>query len=151
MSVQKLFLLIVLGVCAAAGSPAQQPGCESTVPANAQREVRQLEQHWLDVENDPSALEPILADDFLHVLPVGMITKDEQLEFMRKHPAPQGGERHFEELRVRVYGTTAIANGVVVESHDGAVLKTAFTDVFAYRNGRWQAVNAQELPLGGPR
>jgi len=151
MSVKKLFFLIVLGVRAAAGSPTQRPGCESTVPANAELDVRRLEQDWLKVENDPSALESILADDFLHVLPVGMITKDDQLEFMRKHPAPQGGERHFEELRVRVYGTTAIANGVVVESRDGAVLKTAFTDVFAYRNGRWQAVNAQKLLLGRPR
>lgn len=30
---------------------------------------------------------------------------------------------------------------------DGKLRKTIFTDVFAYRAGRWQAVNAQELPF----
>jgi len=48
-------------------------------------------------------------------------------------------------MHVRVYGNVGIVNGVVVET--GAVRQeTLFTDVFAYRDGKWQAVNAQELP-----
>ena len=47
---------------------------------------------------------------------------------------------------MRIYGTAAIVNGMVVTNDKaGKVLnKSVFTDVFAYRNGRWQAVNAQE-------
>ena len=118
-------------------------------PETAQQQaVIDLEHRWLASEDDPSALEPILADDFIHVLPSGLVTKAEQLQFMRQHPAPRGGERRFQDLRVRVYGTAAIANGIVTAtSADGNVQKTIFTDVFAYRNGIWRAVNAQELPL----
>jgi hypothetical protein len=113
--------------------------------------VEALERRWLAAENDPDALEPILADDFVHVLPAGFVTKREQLDFMRSHPAPVDGTTHrFEDLRVRVYGAAAVATGIVVAtSPDGTVRRTAFTDVFAYRRGTWQAVNAQELPLAG--
>ena len=50
------------------------------------QELLDLESHWLSVEDDPVALEAILASDFLHVVPAGIITKDEQLGFMRSHP-----------------------------------------------------------------
>jgi hypothetical protein len=45
-----------------------------------------------------------------------------------------------------VYGETAIANGIVEASDvpDDKPKRTVFTDVFVYRAGRWQAVNAQE-------
>lgn len=117
----------------------------------AERQVEALERHWLAVEDDPAALEPILADDFVHVLPVGFVSKREQLDFMRARPAPASerpAEKHFEDLRVRVYGTAGIATGTVVATMpDGTVRKTNFTDVFAYRQGKWRAVNAQETPV----
>lgn len=114
----------------------------------AKKELLDLENHWLQVEDDPDALESILAPDFLHVVGVGIITKDEQLNFMRKHPAPHSKQaKHFEDLHVRVYGTTGIVNGAVVASEGGTTRRTLFTDVFAYRDGKWQAVSAQELPM----
>lgn len=119
----------------------------------ARRAVEALEQRWLATENDPAALAGILADDFLHVLPTGVITRDEQLAFMRVHPAPKDGRtRRFEDLRVRVYGIAAVATGVVAATAtDGTTERTVFTDVFAYRGGRWRAVNAQETPLQSSR
>ena len=121
-------------------------------PANAdaaRRAVEALEHRWLASENDPAALDDILAGDFLHVVPQGIITKNEQLAFMRAHPAPNDGStRRFEQLQVRVFETAAIATGIVVATTpDGKTRRTAFTDVFAYRGGRWRAVNAQETPL----
>ena len=111
------------------------------------RDLQDLENRWLQVENDPDALESILAPDFLHVIPVGIITKEEQLAFMRKHPAPrQNAEKHFEDMHIRVYENLGIVNGMVVEAGPGTNRKTLFTDVFVYRDGKWQAVNAQELP-----
>ena len=111
----------------------------------SKQELLDLENHWLQVENDPNALESILAPDFLRVVAIGIITKEEQLNFMRKHPAPeQRSERHFEDIHVRVYGSVGIVNGMVVEIGT-ARRKTLFTDVFAYRDGQWQAVSAQEL------
>ena len=114
------------------------------------QELIDLENHWLAAEGNPDALESILASDFLHVVPIGIITKRDQLNFMREHPSPGPVPRkYFEDIHVRVYGNVGIVNGIVVEAGTSAPRKTLFTDVFAYRDGRWQAVNAQELPFGG--
>jgi hypothetical protein len=122
---------------------ASGPGSEE----KSKQELLDLENHWLQVEDDPAALESILAPDFLHVVPAGIITRDEQLSFMRTHPRSEQGAKHFENLHVRVYGNVGIVNGAVVAAAKEGVQKTWFTDVFAYRDGRWQAVNAQELPV----
>lgn len=114
---------------------------------NPKQEVLNLEDHWLQVEDDPNALESVLAPDFLHVVPVGIITKKEQLDFMRKHPSHGQSSKHFEDMHVRVYGNVAIVNGMVVAISGRSTQKTLFTDVFAYREGTWQAVSAQELPV----
>jgi hypothetical protein len=77
-----------------------------------------------------------------------IITKDQHLPFLRKHPAGgQHPEKHFEDLHVRVYGEAGIVNGAVIETSEHGERKTLFTDVFAYRDGKWQPVSAQELPV----
>lgn len=121
-----------------------------TSSSAAQQAVTQLEQRWLQNEYDPATLNSILADDFVHVLPSGFISKQQHIAFVQAHPQQKLLKRQFEQLRVRVYGDVAIANGIVAEmpAKDGAELKSLFTDVFAFRNGRWQAVNAQETPVG---
>lgn len=69
---------------------------------------------------------------------------------MRTHAVPERGVRHLEDLRVRIYGSVGVVTGIVVATGpDGKARKTLFTDVFAYRDGTWRAVNAQELPFGG--
>src|SRR5215472_7514496 len=123
-----------------------QASRDARLTEKSKQELLDLENHWLQVENDPNGLESILAPDFLHVVPMGIITKEEQLSFLRKHPPPaHRSERHFEDMHVRVYGSVGVVSGVVVEMGT-ARRKTLFTDVFAYRDGRWQAVSAQELP-----
>jgi hypothetical protein len=114
-----------------------------------EQEVKAVEQRWLENEDRPDVLESILANDFVHVLTVGFITKDDQLAYLRKHPNAFPGSKHFEQLRVRIYEDVAIATGIVSTIPDpGAKAKrTAFTDVFVRRDGKWLAVNAQELPL----
>ncbi len=117
----------------------------------SKQELLALENRWLQVEEDPVALEGILASDFLHVVPGTIITKDQHLQFLREHPA--GGkrpERRFENLHVRVYGEAGIVNGAVIETTEHGEHKTLFTDVFAYRDGKWMAVSAQELPVATP-
>jgi Domain of unknown function (DUF4440) len=117
----------------------------------SKQELLALENRWLQVEDDPLALERILAPDFLHVVPGAIITKDQHLQFLREHPANgQRREKRFEDLHVRVYGEAGIVNGAVIETTEHGERKTLFTDVFAYRDGKWQAVSAQELPVAAP-
>jgi hypothetical protein len=49
-------------------------------------------------------------------------------------------------MEVRLFGDIAQAYGAVSVSDDtgSEVSRSMFTDVFAYRNGRWQAVSALE-------
>jgi Domain of unknown function (DUF4440) len=86
---------------------------------DSEQSVRDLEQRWLENEDSPDALETILADDFVHVLPRGFISKREQIDYLRKHPRSSRSTKHFDELRVRIYGSAAIANGIVSELPEG--------------------------------
>jgi hypothetical protein len=119
--------------------------------ADRRQTLLDLERRWLAAEDDPDALETILADDFVHVLPFGLVSKKEQIAYLRAHPAPHREER-FEDLRARLYGDVGIVNGIVAATDaEGNVTKTVFTDVFVRRGGRWQAVNAQELTMPAAR
>lgn len=115
----------------------------------SEQAVKVAEQRWLKNEDRPDVVASILADDFAHVLPVGFITKDEHLAYLRQHPRAFSGDKHFELLRVRIYAGVAIANGIVATVRDtpSSPKRTAFSDVFVWRDGKWLAVNAQELPL----
>ena len=130
----------------AASRTQSQPQTQSQ---KMEQEVKAVEQRWLENEDRPDVVQSILADDFVHVLPVGFISKENQLAFLRKHPNAFPGSKDFEELRVRIYGDVAIATGIVSTIHDPGTKakRTAFTDVFVRRDGKWLAVNAQELPL----
>src|SRR5262249_12719759 len=93
-------------------------------------------------------VQSILADDFIHVLSVGFIDKNEHLQYLKQHPGAFPGTKRFEDLRIRIYGDTAVATGIVRTDLGAASPKrTALTDVFVRRQGKWLAVNAQELSL----
>ena len=112
-----------------------------------QEQIIQLEHRWLASLDNPQALQSILANDFVHVLPTGIITKQQQIDYLRAHPRDTSAKRSFQDLRVRIYGEVAIANGTVMAVDERGTRKLSyFTDVFSRRNGRWQAVNAQETP-----
>lgn len=100
-----------------------------------------VEKEWLAHEHEPAPLEHILAPDFVHALGSGQfITKSEHIAYVAAHPAPAGLEAHFERLDIRLVNGVAIATGIVATTQR----RTVFTDVFACRDGRWQAVSAQE-------
>ncbi len=142
MSSRAYSLVIVLLLCASA-VPQQSRQSEDS----QKQALIAVEQRWLQAANDPVALESILADDFIHVLPEGFVTKTEQLKLMRANPPRDLPDtRHLEDLHVRIYGNIGIVNGVAAATaRDRRAHRTMFTDVFAYRDGKWQAVNAQEL------
>jgi hypothetical protein len=75
----------------------------------------------------------------------------QELLTLENHPRNgQLAEKHFEDLHVRVFGEAAVVNGAVIETTEHGERKALFTDAFAFRDGRWQAVSAQELPVARP-
>ncbi len=136
--------ILFTGLPAAQAQAAPEP-----TDAAIRNAIVRLEHEWLDVR-DTGTLSRILADDFVHVLPADFVSKADEIGFRRKHGWNRPDEKtEFENLRVRVYGQIAIANGVVKATNNktGIVRRTRFTDVFVFRDGRWQAVNAQELDV----
>ena len=110
----------------------------ATLPAGDRSEILRLEDEWLHA-HDAATLERILAPDFVHVLPSGdFITKEQHIAWFRQHGS--NSDARFRNERVRIYGNVAIVTGTVVAK----ARETVFTDVFVKRDGRWQAVNAQE-------
>jgi ketosteroid isomerase-like protein len=116
-------------------------------PENDRKAVETVEREWLAHESDRPWLERFLAADFAHPVPQGLVlTKQQQVDWAVSHPRPANRIARFEEVSIRVYGDTAIATGIVNAGGlgSGDSSRTIFTDVFVYRDGRWQAVNAQE-------
>jgi len=143
-------VLLMLSLCAwAAGSPvlAQSPSPDN----QDQAALIALENEWLVNLHNPAVLEKILASDFVHPLPTGdFVTKAQHIQFSSTHLPPPNRKQRFDQMRVRVYGDVGIVNGIVLTTDEqgGEVERTIFTDVFVRRNGRWEAVNAQENAVG---
>jgi hypothetical protein len=107
----------------------------------------ELENTWLKGEHDAAVLERILAPDFVHPVITGdFLTKAQHIYYSTRRLPPANLKQRFDQLNVRLYGDVGLVSGIVVTSdQDGKPLdRTIFTDVFAYREGRWQALNAQE-------
>ncbi len=115
-------------------------------PAKDREAIIALEQEWLHA-SDAATLDRILASDFVHVVPVDhFLTKQEHIDWTVKHPEAKERHTRFDKLQVRIYGNVGIVNGSVIASDENGkeLDRTMFTDVFVYRDGRWQAVNGQE-------
>jgi hypothetical protein len=115
-------------------------------PESDRKTLEALEHDWLHAR-DAATLDRILAPDFVHILPLDhFATRQEHIDWFLKHPPPADRTTTFGKLETRIYGDVGIVNGCVIASdaHDKEVDRTMFTDVFVYRDGKWQAVNAQE-------
>lgn len=118
----------------------------------------QLELDWsqADVKKDRAALERILAEDWMGIDFTGTVmTKPDVMRDLHSD-ATATESTELREIKVRVFGNTALVSGTEVEKsqYKGQDSSGAYiwTDVFVLRNGRWQAVSSQSTKLAdGPR
>jgi hypothetical protein len=102
----------------------------------------QVEETWAQSleKQDVAALACILADEFEEAGPAGLLS-DRARVLAR---AAQPSDVHYElaELHAHLYGDFGYIRGVAVgaKDHGRLKVKTLFTDVFVYREGRWQCV-----------
>jgi len=126
-------------------TPATASGVDDE--SKEKRALTDLENSWLKSEGDAAALEKILGFDFVHPVATGnFLTKAEHISYSKKFQPADDLKRRFGSLNVRRYGEVGIVNGIVIASNQQGedVKRTIFTDVFVYRDARWQAINAQE-------
>lgn len=127
--------------------PSRPASAAQRSPEQDRKALLALEDEWLKHEHDGPTLERILASDFVHPVSTGdMLTREQHIFYSTKYPPPAGIKQRFANLQVRVYGDVGIVNGIVVTTGPPTQQpsQSIFTDVFVFRDGRWQAVNAQE-------
>jgi len=107
-------------------------------------EIQQgLARAW--VAGDRAFIEQTIAPDWTAVGPMGAsTTRADLLAPMFEQRIQQVQEMVIDDVRVRVFGATAIVTGRthVVGTIGGAPYdaRLRFTDVFVLRGGRWQAI-----------
>ena len=137
--------LSVIAVClAVVQAMAAEKNAKS---ANDEQIIRQLMQEWAEalVKGDQAAIDRITSADWMLTDPQGMLISKAQSDAHRK-----SGTVKFEsfklELKVRVYGDTAVVHGLATRksSYQGQDTSGQYrsTDVFIKSNGRWQAIAA---------
>lgn len=130
-------------------------GQTSGVAAELTQIEHRLVKAWL--ESDRKTVDSILASDWSVIDLTGHVLTKEQV--MKELGS---GDRRIEsgsvdDLRVRVFGNTAVVTGrsELSGTYQGkrASVTQRFTDVFVKRNGRWQAVASQgtQVAEGPPR
>lgn len=126
----------------AAECPKDQPRSEAA--------LIQLEQDWAQAlsRKDANAVACMVADEFEEADVDGSLhTRAKMLEHI---PDRKPGVNHLSELRAHVDGDMGFTRGLatLVDASGKVVARVRFTDVFAYRDGRWQALASQETLLG---
>jgi hypothetical protein len=146
------FIVVGLFAVVAFASSRAASSSENRDPAQDRQTLLALEDQWLHAR-DAAILDRILAFDFVHIAPGGyVLSKDEHIAWFEKHMPPVDRSVRLDRVRVRIYGDTGIVNGWVISTDPQSTKerRTAFTDVFVFRDGRWQAVNAQEDSVDSP-
>jgi hypothetical protein len=121
----------------------------------AQREQKEVERYILDSEKqwaesvatgNSSAIERILAHDFIGVDPKGHLYNKQQMIDETRNAPKYFISNRLNDVKVRFYGNTAVAQGSETwEKHSGERGRFVWTDTWLQRDGRWQIVAAEDL------
>lgn len=127
--------------------------------ADAEAAVRVASAHYYEGldRGDAEALDTLLAEDYLAVLPGSqLLTKAEQLALLRKVKGSAlvtTVERTWQEVKVRRHGDTAVLTGFTVakEKDRAGVVGTTrsfVTHLWVKQDGRWRLAHAQRAATG---
>src|SRR5262245_56139021 len=119
-----------------------------------EEELLKLEKEFAEtiVNNDLEGLGRVVADDWVIIDPNGEIVDRTRFFEVIKSGALTHDMMESEELRVRVYGDSAVVTAVTRTT--GTFMGQEFstreraTDVFVKRDGRWQCVLTHLTRLG---
>jgi ketosteroid isomerase-like protein len=108
----------------------------------------QIEQVWLRAveQHDVAALGCILADEFEEADFAGSLIDRPAMLASAENRGHAPPAVELSDLHAYVYGDFAYARGLAVIRSDGGKppAKSRFTDIFIYRDGRWQCIAGHE-------
>jgi ketosteroid isomerase-like protein len=125
-------------------------------PARDQRELTQLVKDLNEtvVKADVAVLERVLHEDYVHLRPYGMVENRAQYLENRKARRVDFESLVPDEIKVRVYGDTAIVTGRSTakgkDQYGKMDEQRRWTRVLVRRDGRWQFVHFQGTPILKP-
>jgi hypothetical protein len=131
-----LLLILPLLLIAASLARAQAAGGRAADSAY----ISQGESEWAEsmTKHNASALDRILADDFIEVGETGELFS--KAEAVRFEPSDLVSNQ-VDSLRIRFYGDVAIAfGGEAWTKKDGSTGRNLWTDTWVRRQGKWQIV-----------
>jgi|SRR5271154_5565155 len=119
---------------------------------DAEHYIIESERQWAaSVANgDATVVERILADDFVGVDPDGSLYEKAKMVSGTREAPKYYISNHLNEVKVRFYGDTAVAQGNESwEQRTGTPKHGRFvwTDTWIKRNGKWQIVAAEDLTV----
>jgi hypothetical protein len=122
---------------------------------SAQKDRKEAERYILDSERqwaesvatgDTSAIERILADDFIGVDPKGRLYNKQQMIDETRNAPKYFVSNRLNDVKVRFYRKMAVAQGSETwEKRSGERGRFVWTDTWLRRSGRWQIVAAEDL------
>lgn len=143
----KIFVLLAVYIFLAASSWAAD--CPHNQAKN-ETTLIELEQNWAAAlaRKDEDAVACMVADEFEDADVDGSLHTRAQMLAAIAHRKP--GLNHLSELRAHIEGNMGFTRGLatLVDASGKVVARVRFTDVFTYRDGRWQAMAGQETLLG---
>jgi hypothetical protein len=111
-----------------------------------------IEQTWASTleKKDDATLGCLLAEEFQDVDPQGNIS--DRATTLAKAADHRPTHNELSELTPRVYGDFGYIRGLATatDAQGKIMARVRFTDVYVYRDGRWQAVAGQESMLPTP-
>jgi Domain of unknown function (DUF4440) len=122
--------------------------CSRNDEKETERYIVESERQWAEsiATGDATTIERILADDFLGVNPKGTLYDKAKIITDTRNAPQYFVSNHLNEVKVRFYGNTAIAQGDESwERRTGERGRFVWTDTWLRRNGRWQIVAAEDL------
>jgi ketosteroid isomerase-like protein len=129
--------------------------CQCSTQKNqkeTERYILESEPQWAEsvATGDTSAIERMLADDFVGVDPKGVLYNKQQMVADTRNAPKYYVSNRLNDVKVRFYGDTAIAQGSETwEKRNGERGRFVWTDTWIRRNGRWQIVAAEDLIAPG--
>jgi ketosteroid isomerase-like protein len=141
------YLIALLSLGGAVSSQAQQTS------GGAEQAVAALENRWLQSykTNNPDLVSPLLADKFVSTGADGKVMN--KAESLADAKATKNASADYENLKVTVFGGTAIATGGYKgkgtdPSGKAFEVHLQWTDTWVRMpNGKWQCVASQDTPI----
>ena len=127
-------------------SPTSAAGLAAASTENVEQAVRQLDNERTQAtqKSDTTFIERVYADDYVVIAANGRVRSKAQVVADYKSGVLKVESLKDDELKVRVYGDTAILTGRSTQKikDNGQEIsgQTLFTRVYVKRNGQWQFV-----------